>query len=396
MRGLGWLALGLFLGIMVGGGASYLVANASLQPRLESLQSQVDRSRTDLSAAESSARQAQVRADDLQKQAQSLQNTFKKAQDALTVQQSALQTARTEFTCCFDIAEAAILNYKDIKPYTGKLYDAHHHYLGNEFASLDNYAKALDAAGIDKVVLLWGPGATPLPASIAQRHSDRFIPFSTWSFAMRDFPTAYRSIDEIRSELRSRFFQGVGEVVSRGDSAALRPPGPLTANVAPDDPRLLQIVDMAAELGAPVMVRAGHPYSDEFERLVSRNRRTPIIWSHAGEPRDQYPPSGYTSVEKIRALLPKHSNLYVDLSGGLLLVPPAAPDSLVNPDGTIRQSWKDLLQEFPDRLVVGLDVGPDPAQVKKAATYLRLVLGQLPPALAERLAYKNIEALVLK
>lgn len=385
MRGLGWLVIGIALGMLVGVGSAYLVATASAQARLESLQAQVDQAQKGLASAQSSARQAEA-----------LQGELRKAQDALAAQQAALQAAQGEFACCFDIAEAAALSYQAIKPYAGRLYDAHHHYLGPEFASLETYAQALDAAGIDKAILLWGPGATPLPASIAQRHPDRFIPFATWSFAMRDFPAAYRSIDEVRGELRSRLFRGVGEVVTRGDSPAKRPPGPLTANVAPDDQRLLQVVDLAAEFGAPVMVRAGHPYSDELERLVSHNRRTPILWASAGQPRDQYPLSGYNTVDKIRALLRKHSNLYIDISGGLLLVPPDAPESLVNPDGTLRPSWQALLQEFPDRFVAGLDVGPDPARVKKAATYLRLVLGQLPLEVAERLAYKNIEALIPK
>ena len=397
IRGLGWLIVGVALGLLAGGVAAYLVARAATQPQLDSLQSQLTQGRAELAQTQKelqSAREAQARAEAAQRQTQSLQNDLAKAKAELSSERATLMTARTELTCCFDIATAAIYHFKDIKPYEGKLYDAHHGYLGPAFASLDDYPTALDAAGIDKVVLLWGPGAAPLPLSVAQRYPDRFIPFSSWSFAVRDYPAVYRPVEEVRRELASRVFRGVGEVVTRGDSTVKGPPGPLTANVPPDDQRLLDVMDVAAEFHAPIMVSAGHAFSDELEHLLAHNPKTPVIWSHAGEPRDQYPIMGHTTTRKLEELLVKYPNLYVDLSGGMLLIPPAAPDSLVNPDGTIHPGWKTLFQQFSGRFIAGVDVGSDPARVKQAVTYLRYVLGQLPPEVAENIAYKNIERII--
>lgn len=391
--------VGIALGLMAGGVSAYLVATATAQPQLDSLQAQLAQAKAELAQTRKgldSAREAQARAESSQRQVQSLQADLNKADAALTSARGTLKVAQKELTCCFDIATASIYNFVDIKPYTGKLYDAHHSYLGPEFASLDDYPKALDAAGIDKVVLLWGPGAAPLPPAVAGRYPDRFIPFSTWSFAVRDYPAVYRPIAEVRQELTSRVFRGIGEVITRGDSTVKGEPGPLTANVPPDDQRLLEVMDMAAELQSPIMVSAGQVFSDELEHMVAHNPRTPVIWSHAGEPRDQYPVLGHTTTSKIEQLLVKYPNLYIDLSGGLLLLPPSAPDSLVNPDGTVREAWKVLFQQFPGRFVAGVDVGPDPAQVKKAVTYIRFVLGQLPPVVAEAIAYKNIEVIIPK
>ncbi|MEK7682358.1 MAG: hypothetical protein AAB369_05960, partial [Chloroflexota bacterium] len=271
IRGFGWLVVGIALGLIVGGVSAYLVASATDQPQIDNLRSQLTQTQAELAQTRKemqSAREAQARAESVQRQTQSLQAALSKAEAELSSERAALTTARTELTCCFDIATAAIYHFKDVKPYTGKLYDAHHSYLGPEFASLDDYPKALDAAGIDKVVLLWGPGAAPLPLSVALRYPDRFIPFSTWSFAVRDFPVVYRPIQEVRRELTSRVFRGIGEVITRGDSTVKGPPGPLTANVPPDDQRLLDVMDVAAEFRAPLMVSAGQAFSDELEHLL--------------------------------------------------------------------------------------------------------------------------------
>jgi len=397
IRGFGWLVVGVALGLIVGGVSAYFVASATDQPLIDSLRSQLTQTKAELTQSRKdlqSAREAQASAEAAQRQAQSLQAGLDKAKGDLSSARAALTTARTEMTCCFDIATASAYHFKDIKPYEGKLYDAHHNYLGPAFASLDDYPKALDAAGIDKVVLLWGPGAAPLPLPVAQRYPDRFIPFSSWSFAVRDYPAVYRPVEEVRQELTSRVFRGVGEVITRGDSTVKGPPGPLTANVPPDDQRLLDVMDVAAEFRAPIMVSAGHAFSDELEHLLAHNPKSPVIWSHAGQPRDQYPVMGHATTRNLEELLVKYPNLYIDLSGGMLLIPPAAPDSLVNPDGTIRQAWSVLFQQFPGRFIAGVDVGPDPARVKKAVTYLRYVLGQLPLDVAENIAYKNVERII--
>ena len=63
--------------------------------------------------------------------------------------------------------------------------------------------------------------------------------------------------------------------------------------------------------------------------------------------------------------------------------------------GVLKPAWKALLEDLPDRFVIGTDV--DPATLKTYAEeigYWRGILGQLSPATAAKLAHENAERLL--
>lgn len=82
----------------------------------------------------------------------------------------------------------------------------------------------------------------------------------------------------------------------------------------------------------------------------------------------------------VRRLMQAHPNLHADLSGRL----PALM--------RIRE-WKVLLEEFPDRFVIGSDVPTLEAFVETIGAW-RKILDGLRPATARKLAYENAERLL--
>jgi len=98
----------------------------------------------------------------------------------------------------------------------------------------------------------------------------------------------------------------------------------------------------------------------------------------------------------LHRLLAAHPNLFLALR-----VPPriARPDGrpipnrLVDPDHNIRPDWLRLLQEFPDRFVIGADkfIGPSGEKARVAASFdpTWALVEQLPDALAEKIGGAN-------
>ncbi len=118
-----------------------------------------------------------------------------------------------------------------------------------------------------------------------------------------------------------------------------------------------------------------HSDADAVERLFKQWPEARILWAH----------SGFDQPAKIREMLKKHRNLWCDLafrtdhgSGGK---PPP--------------EWRALFIEFPDRLTVGSDTFTPERwhYIHEHARWSRQWLSDLPKDVAERIAYKNGEAL---
>jgi hypothetical protein len=118
-----------------------------------------------------------------------------------------------------------------------------------------------------------------------------------------------------------------------------------------------------------------HSDVDAVERLFKQWPEAKILWAH----------SGFDQPAKIREMLKKHRNLWCDLafrtdhgSGGK---PPP--------------EWRTLFLEFPDRFTVGSDsFTPERWHyVPEHARWSRQWLADLPKDVAERIAWKNGEAL---
>lgn len=139
----------------------------------------------------------------------------------------------------------------------------------------------------------------------------------------------------------------------------------------------------------PVTVHVEHEYSRELERAVAQNPKTTIVWAHVG--------SGPPTLA--RELMRRYPNLYADLSTRnpvFRMGIPLETNSLTGTDGRLKDEWRAAFDEFPDRFLLGLDVNNTERlqQLAELVSYYRAVLGQLPPAIAEKIAYRNARRLI--
>jgi predicted TIM-barrel fold metal-dependent hydrolase len=123
------------------------------------------------------------------------------------------------------------------------------------------------------------------------------------------------------------------------------------------------------------LVLHAHSDADAIGRLFQQDPQARILWAH----------SGFDRPEQIAAMLRKHKNLWCDL----------AFRSEHGGSGKVPAEWRALFNEFPDRFTVGTDTFTPERwhYIVEHANWSRAWLADLPPALAERIAWRNAEAL---
>jgi len=120
-----------------------------------------------------------------------------------------------------------------------------------------------------------------------------------------------------------------------------------------------------------------HAHSDveAVERLFKQWPQARILWAH----------SGFDRPERVREMLRKHKNLWCDLA--------FRTDQAAG--GKVDAEWRKAFLEFPDRFMLGTDTFTPERwhYVAEHAVWARGWLADLPPQVAERIAWRNGEAL---
>jgi hypothetical protein len=139
-----------------------------------------------------------------------------------------------------------------------------------------------------------------------------------------------------------------------------------------DLPVVTRMVALAKRYG---LVLHAHSDQDALERLFRQDPNARILWAH----------SGFDQPEAVRAMLHKHRNLWCDL----------AFRNEHGAAGRVPAEWRALFTEFPDRFMVGTDTYTPERwhYIVEHANWSRAWLADLPPALAENIAWRNGEAL---
>lgn len=118
-----------------------------------------------------------------------------------------------------------------------------------------------------------------------------------------------------------------------------------------------------------------HSDADAVERLFKQWPQARILWAHAG----------FANPEQVTAMLAKHRNLWCDLA--------FRTDHASG--GKVDADWRKAFLAHPDRFLVGTDsFTPERWHyVAEHARWSREWLADLPPAVAEQIAWKNGERL---
>lgn len=221
-----------------------------------------------------------------------------------------------------------------------------------------------------------------------------------------------RAFSEKANEILQQGAVGFGEITAHHLSHV---PGHPYESVPADHPLLLLLADIAArndavidfhfdlvaeEMKSPAWLEsppnppALHANLPAFERLLEHDRKAKIVWAHAGS--DML---GYWTTEMSRALLTKHPNLYMSMRMGPGRAPQNHP---LTSTKQIRPEWLRLLQDFPDRFVIGGDQflaspllrGEGPGMIfSRRAPMIRertrSFLEALPSELARKIGHEN-------
>ncbi|MEP6941558.1 MAG: amidohydrolase family protein [Betaproteobacteria bacterium] len=123
------------------------------------------------------------------------------------------------------------------------------------------------------------------------------------------------------------------------------------------------------------LVLHAHTDVDGLERLFRQDKDARILWAH----------SGFERPEQVRDMLRKYPNLWCDL----------AFRNEHGVAGKVPAEWRAVFTQFPDRFMVGTDTFTPERwhYVVEHAQWSRAWLADLPPALAERIAWRNGDAL---
>jgi predicted TIM-barrel fold metal-dependent hydrolase len=186
-------------------------------------------------------------------------------------------------------------------------------------------------------------------------------------------PTAPEAAARLDAVLAQGKFRAIGEVHVRQVSRKI--------DRDPTAPAFAQILEVAAKHNLPVVIH--YELTDQataaLGRALAAHPKTMIVLAHGGEG----PPA------RIEPLLARHPNLMVDLSGMHFQRTPA----LATATGPLDPAWKALIEKMPDRFLTGIDLWAprffEPKILDRMIGWTRRILGELSPAVAEQVAYRN-------
>jgi predicted TIM-barrel fold metal-dependent hydrolase len=254
--------------------------------------------------------------------------------------------------------------------YAGPLIDAHAH-VPNATA-IDAYVAAMKRHNVVKVVLL-GVGGVQKDdaawiAAAVKKYPDRVVAGQP----VPD-PTASQAAARLEEELGRTRARAAGEIHVRQVSRKI--------DRNPADPAFLKLLEVAGRQKAPVVIHQelDTKASAALEAALKAVPWATIVLAHGGS----------ATPAALDALLGRHANLVVDLSGMHFQRTPA----LATETGPLDPAWKAVIEKHPERFVMGIDVWAarlfEPATLDKLMTWTRRILGELSPETAERVAHRN-------
>ena len=167
-------------------------------------------------------------------------------------------------------------------------------------------------------------------------------------------------IDYVESRLQAYKYRALGEFHAYG------------ADI--DKPVVQRMIALARQ---HKLLLHAHSDADAIDRIFKADPEAIVLWAH----------SGFDRPERVREMLRKHPKLWSDLA--------FRTDQASG--GVVAPEWRAAFDEFPDRFMVGTDTfAPERwYYIGEHADYSRRWLASLPKDLAERIAYRNAETMLL-
>ena len=200
-----------------------------------------------------------------------------------------------------------------------------------------------------------------------------------------DTPEVAKTLSAIESDLRHRGAHVISEIHVNARTTSSE--AFTRFKVRADSRTLKALFDLAGKYGRPlnIHVQWDPDTAQEVERLAGANRRARLILSHCG---------CFATASDIRGVFERNANMSCDLSNrGTSLVGARSAYQAVFDEGNILGGWKRLIEDFPARFIVGVDVPQSWEQYESTLRVIRFgLLANLSPKTAEKVAYKNAQS----
>lgn len=309
------------------------------------------------------------------------------------------------------------LNGPKAMPYAAEglpLIDAHNHLPRG--IELQDLISRMDKIGVDKTLLMpvFYDGDKPGGQGISdenlvinwyKQQPSRIIPFFGMQRSILGYEPRWERPDsqaasllyDMNSELGSNLYKGIGEFIIRHYPYSC--PGGASGSETDlpiDSPLMRKFLDMAAQYKLPITVHyeAEEKTIPPLKRMLEYKPEVTWIWAHC---------TGRCTPDVSRSMLQQYSNLYSDLGGmtnlygsyGCLTVSCGRDPKNPIDDGNnhLRQDWKDVFEEFPDRFVIGTDCAHPQAWQSnyfgQCLSKFKLLLSDLTDSTAKKIAYDN-------
>lgn len=276
---------------------------------------------------------------------------------------------------------------------TSPLADLHFHPSAVQAFSPEQALRAMDRAGVR-----WaGNGAKGLRdldrnwLPFVQAAPDRFLPFAgqggIGELIRNQGADAFNLVspeimslaDRIEQDLRAGRFRGIGELFV--NNLTTRPATLPGTRYPADSPLMQRLLSLAATFHAPLSIHMeAEPTSvEELERLLPMNREGIVVWAHCGH---------FADASLVRGVLARHPNLFCELSfrDDIRL---RGRNLITDSNRRVLPDWKDLLEAFSDRFLIGTDPSDDLRDYQQIVEFFRTVLAQLTPKAANRIGQGN-------
>ena len=193
----------------------------------------------------------------------------------------------------------------------------------------------------------------------------------------------------LEEDFKAGKLKGVGEVFANSRTTSKSWFG---RKMKIDAPTNRMMLDLVARYGGALSmhVQWDKDSVQQLKKLAEHNVAGNIIMAHCGS---------NTEASDIREVLKLHSNLYCDLSARH---PPKLhwklekkkPEQKVFSSLGIVESWRALIEEFPERFMVGTDTKTASHYDEGINTIREGLLANLQPETAEKVAYLNAKRLL--
>lgn len=204
------------------------------------------------------------------------------------------------------------------------------------------------------------------------------------AFENPDTPEVDKTLSAIEADLRDRGAHVISEIHVNARTTS---PEPFTRFKERADSRTLKaLFDLAGKYDRPLNIHVewDPDTAQEVERLAASNRRARLILSHCG---------CFATASDIRGVFERNANISCDLSNrGTSQVGARSAYQAVFDEDSILGGWKQLIEDYPERFVVGVDVPQSWEQYERTLRLIRFgLLANLSPETAEKVAYKNAQ-----